>query len=408
MHKNQPAWRQVIQPAVIVGALGYFVDIYDLILFSILRIPSLKALGLEGQALVDKGILLLNCQMIGMLVGGVVWGILGDRWGRIQLLFGSILLYSSANIANGFVQSVEAYAVWRFVAGVGLAGELGGSITLVSEVLSKELRGYGTTVVATVGVLGAVAGGLVADWVDWRTAYFIGGGLGIALLGLRMSVSESGMFREIRHANVSRGNFLSLFTHLPRLYKYLCCILIGVPSWFVVGVLVTFSPEFATHLGIIGPVKAAYAVIGVYLGLTFGDLLSGFCSQWFKTRKKVVAAFLIFSALVISAYLLSGGSPAWVFYGIIFLLGVGIGYWAVFVTIAAEQFGTNIRATVATSVPNFVRGAVVPITLGFEMCKNAFGLLPGAAIVGAASVLVAMVALAGLDETYGKNLDYTE
>jgi len=297
MSESKPAWRAVLQPAVIVGSLGYFVDIYDLILFSILRIPSLKALGYEGQQLIDYGILLLNCQMAGMLVGGVVWGILGDRIGRVQLLFGSILLYSVANIANGLVGSVESYAVWRFIAGVGLAGELGGSITLVSEVLSKELRGYGTAVVATIGTMGAVVGGLVADKVDWRTAYFIGGGLGLALLFLRMSVAESGMFSAVKHSGVKRGSFLSLFTDGKRFRKYLRCILIGVPSWYVVGILVTFSPELAKALQISGEIKTAYAVISVYLGLVFGDLASGFLSQWIGSRKKMVAGFLAPTAL---------------------------------------------------------------------------------------------------------------
>lgn len=408
MNPSRPAWRVVLQPAVIVGALGYFVDIYDLILFSILRIPSLRALGYEGQQLVDYGILLLNCQMAGMLVGGVVWGILGDRIGRIQLLFGSILLYSVANIANGLVGSVESYAVWRFIAGVGLAGELGGSITLVSEVLSKELRGYGTAIVATVGTMGAVVGGLVADMVDWRTAYFIGGGLGLALLFLRMSVAESGMFRAVKNTGVKRGSFLSLFTDGKRFRKYLRCILIGVPSWYVVGILVTFSPEFAKALEISGEVKAAYAVIAVYLGLTAGDLASGFLSQWIGSRKKVVAGFIFLTAVAIAAYLLLHGESPLVFYTIVFFAGVGIGYWAVFVTIAAEQFGTNIRATVATSVPNFVRGSVIPITLGFDYAKSAIGLIPGAAVVGLICLAIALIALAGLEETHGKDLDYHE
>lgn len=408
MNPSRPAWRVVLQPAVIVGALGYFVDIYDLILFSILRIPSLRALGYEGQQLVDYGILLLNCQMAGMLVGGVVWGILGDRIGRIQLLFGSILLYSVANIANGLVGSVESYAVWRFIAGVGLAGELGGSITLVSEVLSKELRGYGTAIVATVGTMGAVVGGLVADMVDWRTAYFIGGGLGLALLFLRMSVAESGMFSAVKNTGVKRGSFLSLFTDGKRFRKYLRCILIGVPSWYVVGILVTFSPEFAKALEISGEVKAAYAVIAVYLGLTAGDLASGFLSQWIGSRKKVVAGFIFLTAVAIAAYLLLHGESPLVFYTIVFFAGVGIGYWAVFVTIAAEQFGTNIRATVATSVPNFVRGSVIPITLGFDYAKSAIGLIPGAAVVGLICLAIALIALAGLEETHGKDLDYHE
>ncbi len=408
MSSPKPTWRVVLQPAVIVGALGYFVDIYDLILFSILRIPSLKALGYEGQQLVDYGILLLNCQMVGMLVGGVVWGVLGDRIGRIQLLFGSILLYSVANVANGLVGSIESYAVWRFIAGVGLAGELGGSITLVSEVLSKELRGYGTAIVATIGTMGAVVGGLVADMVDWRTAYFIGGGLGFALLFLRMSVAESGMFNMLKQSGVKRGSFVSLFTDGKRFLRYLRCILIGVPSWYVVGILVTFSPEFAKALQIDGDVRAAYAVISVYLGLTAGDLASGFLSQWIGSRKKVVAGFILITAASVAAFLLMHGESPAVFYSIVFVTGFGIGYWAVFVTIAAEQFGTNIRATVATSVPNFVRGSVVPITLGFNLAKEHLGIIPGAAVVGVVCLSVALLALMGLEETHGKDLDYHE
>ena len=405
-----PVWRQLARPAVIIGALGYFVDIYDLIHFSIVRTASLKSLGYDGPELVSHGILLLNLQMIGMLVGGIFWGVWGDRRGRVQILFGSILLYSVANLANGLVHSIESYAFWRFVAGVGLAGELGGSITLVSEVLSKELRGYGTTIVATVGVFGAVAGGLVADLVDWRTAYFIGGGLGLALLALRVSVVESGMFLQLRQSatGAKRGDFLSLFTNGRRFLKYLRCILIGIPSWFVVGVLVTFSPEFAKALNIQGPVKAAYAVLFVYLGLTFGDLLSGVLSQHFRSRKKIVLAFLVLTLVLTGVYFRTAGWSAPMFYAVIGLLGFGIGYWAIFVTIAAEQFGTNIRATVATTVPNFVRGSVIPITLGFQYFKETLGLLPGGFLVGVISIVIALLALRGMEETFGKDLDYEE
>ena len=402
-------WRQLFKPAVIVGALGYFVDIYDLILFSIVRTPSLKSLGFEGSELVSHGILLLNLQMVGMLVGGIFWGIWGDRHGRVQLLFGSILLYSLANVANGFVHSVESYAFWRFVAGVGLAGELGGSITLVSEVLSREMRGYGTTVVATVGVFGAVVGGLVADLVDWRVAYFIGGGLGLLLLALRLSVAESGMFKQLKSVpSIGRGRFLALFTDAGRFLKYLRCILIGLPSWFVVGVLVTFSPEFAAALHIQGPIKAAYSVSFVYLGLTFGDLISGLVSQKMRSRKRSVFGFLVLTMALTGVFFCASGQSVALFYFLIFLLGVGIGYWAVFVTIAAEQFGTNIRATVATTVPNFVRGAVIPITLSFQMLKGTLGILPAGLIVGFLCLGIALAALWKMEETFGKNLDYEE
>lgn len=403
--------RQVLQPAVIVGALGYFVDIYDLLLFNIVRVASLKDFGLPPEKVTDQGIHLLNLQMIGMLVGGVAFGVAGDRLGRVTVLFGSILLYSVANIANGFVQSVEAYGVWRFIAGIGLAGELGGSITLVSEVITKEMRGYGTTIVASVGVFGAVVGGLVADLVHWRTAFFIGGGLGLALLALRISVAESGMFNQVKaDTGVSRGNFLALFTDWGRFQKYARCILIGLPCWFVIGVLVALAPEFAKALGVTGEVKTGYAIAAAYLGLTAGDLASGLFSQWLRSRKKIVFGFLLLTALACAAYLLTRGQSTAVFYALIFLLGLGVGYWAVFVSIGAEQFGTNIRATVATTVPNFIRATTVPITLGFKYCRDqlALGAVGAAALVGVACIAIALCALSGLEETHGKNLDYTE
>lgn len=414
MHSSPTAtgFRSVLVPAVIVGALGYLVDIYDLILFSIVRVASLKDLGLSGDELTTQGIFLINVQMCGMLLGGILWGVLGDRRGRVVLLFGSILMYSTANLANAFVHSVPAYATWRFIAGVGLAGELGGSITLVSEVLSKEARGYGTMVVATVGVFGAVVAALVGERFDWRTSYIIGGVLGFALLILRFGVLESGMFRRVQAApadGLARGNFLSLFTNRRRLVKYLCCILIGLPTWYVVGVLVTFSPEFSRALGVQGEIKAGSAVMLCYLGITLGDFLSGAGSQWLRSRRKVVGTFLVAALAVVVVYFRARGVSAEAFYGIIFLLGVTMGYWAVFVTIGAEQFGTNLRATVATTVPNFARGALPLITLSFSAARaTSLGLLGGGLLVGVACILIALLALAGLEETYGKDLDYVE
>ena len=403
--------RQLFQPAVIVGALGYFVDVYDLILFAILRVPSLKDMGFSGELLVSHGILLLNLQMLGMLVGGIFFGILGDRIGRVALLFGSILLYSVANIANGFVHSIEAYAVWRFVAGFGLAGELGGGITLVTEILPKALRGYGTTIISTVGVFGAVIGGLVAQRVEWRTAYFIGGGLGLILLVLRLSVAESGMFQRLKTscaAQATRGNFFMLFTNASRFMKYLRCILIGLPLWCIVGILVTFSPEISRALNIQGEVKVAQGIAFCYLGITFGGFASGYFSQLLKSRRKILLVFLIITALAMAAYFFTTGQSNGTFYLVILLLGFGVGYWTVFATIAAEQFGTNIRATVATTVPNFVRGATVPLTLAFNYLKPACGLVASAAVISFACVIIALWALRGLEETYDKELDYLE
>ena len=400
--------RQVLSLPVIVAALGYFIDIYDLVLFSIVRVPSLKGLGLAGQELINKGVFLLNMQMAGMLIGGILWGILGDRKGRLKIMFGSILLYSLANLANGMVTSVEAYAILRFVAGIGLAGELGAGITLVSEVLHRTIRGYGTMIVASVGVSGAILANFIAKEFDWRTSFIAGGVLGLLLLLLRLTVAESGMFKEMASVDVARGNFLSLFTSRDRFGRFAHSILIGLPSWFVVGVLITFSPEFAKVLAIQGTISAGNAVMYCYLGLVAGDLASGILSQLLQSRKKVVLTFLLISVAAVAAYFCARGVSAGMFYGICGLLGFGIGYWAIFVTVAAEQFGTNLRATVATSVPNFVRGMTIPITMLFQLSRKYLGIETGALTVGALCLVIALVSLSRLQETFHKDLDYFE
>lgn len=393
---------------VIVAALGYFVDIYDLVLFSIVRVPSLKTLGLQGQELIDQGVFLLNMQMAGMLAGGVLWGILGDRKGRLRIMFASIFIYSVANLLNGMATSLPAYALLRFVAGVGLAGELGAGITLVAEMLHQSVRGYGTMIVASVGVSGAILANFVAKTFDWRNAFYIGGVLGLMLLITRLKVAESGMFRQMANATVSKGNFISLFTDRKRFGRYLDSILIGIPTWFVVGVLITFSPEFARSLGVTGTVAAGNAVMFCYLGLVFGDLASGLLSQFLRSRKKVVGIFLLITIAGIAWYFLASGVTPAHFYAICAFLGFGSGYWAIFVTIAAEQFGTNLRATVATTVPNFVRGMVVPITMLFQFFRKGYGLETGAIMVGSLCLAIALYSLWRLEETFHKDLDYFE
>jgi MFS family permease len=401
--------RHILSLPVIVAALGYFVDIYDLVLFSIVRVPSLKSLGLSGQELIDNGVFLLNMQMAGMLIGGIIWGVLGDRKGRLKIMFGSIFLYSVANMANGMATSLPAYAGLRFIAGIGLAGELGAGITLVSEVLHTSIRGYGTMLVASVGVSGAILANIIASAFDWRNAFIIGGVLGLLLLIARISVAESGMFRAMQERTaVSRGNLMALFSDRRRFSRYLNSILIGVPIWFVVGVLITFSPEFAKSLGTTGPVSAGNAVMFCYLGLVFGDLSSGLLSQALKSRKKVVLLFMLLTIGAVGLYFLQGSTSPGFFYGVCLVLGFASGYWAIFVTVAAEQFGTNLRATVATTVPNFVRGMVVPITLLFQLFRQYFGLEYGALAVGALCTVAAFFALASLEETFHKDLDYYE
>lgn len=405
---QRPILNQLLQIPVLVAALGYLVDMYDLFLFSVVRVPSLSALGFSGDSLLENGILLINMQMAGLLIGGVFWGILGDKKGRLSVLFGSILLYSLANIANGFVTSLEQYAVLRFIAGIGLAGELGAGITLVAEILPKEIRGYGTTLVATMGVLGAILAYFVADLFEWRISYFVGGGLGLMLLVLRFNVFESGVFVKIKQQHVQRGNILMLFNNRVRFAKYIQCILVGLPIWFVVGILITFSPEFGKALGLSQPVIAGKAVMLAFSGQVLGDLVSGFLSQYFKSRKKVILLFILMSLVFILIYLLIPVKDTTVFYAVCVCLGFANGYWTLFVTIAAELFGTNLRATVATTVPNFVRGAIIPLTALFIYFKPSLGTIYSALSVGILTLTLALIALYFLDETFKKDLNYTE
>ncbi len=393
---------------IIVAALGYFVDIYDLLLFLIVKNRSLIDLGVPADQLTDTGLNLMNWQMAGLLIGGILWGILGDKKGRLYVLFGSILMYSLANLANGMVQDVGWYAALRFIAGIGLAGELGAGITLISETMSKENRGYGTMIVASIGLFGAVAAYFVGANFDWRIAYYVGGGLGLLLLILRIGVFESGMFAKIKNDEVKKGQFLMLFNHPARFKKYLYSILIAIPVWFVVGILVGIAPDFAVPLGIKEALEPGRGVMFTYIGIAFGDFLTGTLSQLFKTRKKIVFVFLSLTYAGILFFLFSDGLTANGFYALCLYFGLATGYWVVFVTMASEQFGTNLRATVTTTVPNFVRGSLILVTWLFSFLRANWGIVNSALFVGSLTVLIAYWALWHLDETFGKDLDYVE
>ena len=400
--------QELLRIPVLVAALGYLVDMYDLFLFSIVRVPSLKSLNLSGEKLLEDGIMLLNLQMAGMLLGGIFWGIMGDKKGRLTVLFGSILIYSLANIGNGLVTSVGAYAVLRFIAGFGLAGELGVGITLVTEILPNRIRGYGTTLVATMGVLGALLAYLVSYLFDWRASYFIGGGLGLMLMFLRIKVFESGIFLKLKEKNIKRGDVIKLFNNKTRLLKYLCSILIGTPIWFVVGILITFSPEFGKAMGLDRPVDAGLAVMFAFAGQVLGNIASGFLSQYLESRRKVIFLFMCASFLFVLIYLLIPFHDITLFYVVCASLGFCSGYWTLFITVAAELFGSDLRATVATTVPNFVRGAVIPLTTLFLMAKNQMGLIYGALSVCLLTYAIAIIALVYLEETFKKDINYIE
>lgn len=402
----------IFSVTVIVAALGYFVDIYDLLLFSIIRVESLTSLGLTADQLTTDGESIISWQMGGLLIGGILWGMLGDKKGRLSVLFGSIILYSLANIANGLVTNVDQYAMVRFIAGIGLAGELGAGITLVSELTPKEKRGIATSMVAGIGLTGAVVAFIVKENFHWRTCYFIGGGLGLALLLLRISVFESGMFHEVKKLNVKRGNFFMLFTNGDRLKRYVLAILIGLPTWFVIGVLVTFSKEFAKHFGIKEEVDAGKAIMFAYAAISLGDIVVGFVSQWFRSRKKALFLFYGITIFFMVLYFtILWDSTASAMYWVCAGLGFGTGFWAIFVTMGAEQFGTNIRATAATTIPNMVRGllaiAILPLFKWLRGMEGV-GYVQGGMYAAIILMAVTLIAAALTKETFGKDLNFVE
>jgi MFS family permease len=406
---------------VLVAALGYFVDIYDLLLFGVERTSSLnEILPLQfgemspywlGKLNAAYGKELLNWQMGGMLIGGIFWGMLGDKKGRLSVLFGSIVVYSLANIANGFVQTTDQYAWLRLISGFGLAGELGAGITLVSESMSKERRGIGTMIVATVGVFGAVVAGFMGDVIEnWRHSFFIGGGMGLVLLVMRIGVYESGMFQHIKQEKVQRGNFFQLFTTMERVRKYFSIIFVTVPVWFVMGTLVLFSPEYSQLLGLPeGSITSGRSIMWAYAGITVGDIASGLLSHVLKSRKKALLFFLLLTLVGISLYFLVAGTSVFVFYSVVTFIGFATGYWAVFMSTASELFGTNIRATATTTAPNFVRGSTILISALMTWAVSLFGdKITATIVVGSLIMLIAFFALWRLEETFGKDLDYTE
>lgn len=407
---NQQRNYGILSLPVIVAALGYFVDIYDLLLFSITRVPSLRSLGLDEAALLTEGEGIIMWQMAGLLIGGIIWGVMGDKKGRLSVLFGSIILYSLANIANGFVQTPEQFRIIRFIAGLGLAGELGAGITLVSELIPKEKRGIATSFVAGVGLTGAVVAFVMKENFNWRTCYFIGGGLGLLLLLLRISVFESGMFHEVKKMDVQRGNFFMLFNNADRLKRYILSILIGLPTWFVIGVLVTFSKEFGEKFGITEKIDSGKAIMYAYAAISAGDILIGFISQWFKSRKKALYLFYAITAFFMVLYftILQDGTAAqmyWICAG----LGFGTGFWAIFVTMGAEQFGTNLRSTAATTIPNMVRGMLTIMILPmFKGLRNATDYVTAGWITAVIIMGITVVAALMTKETFNKDLNYVE
>lgn len=397
---------------VMVAALGYFVDIYDLLLFAIIRVDSLHSLGLSTEQIKIEGEAILQWQMIGLLLGGIIAGVIADKKGRLAVLFGSILFYSLANIANGMVTTVEQYKIIRFLAGLGLAGELGVGITLVSELIAKEKRGIATSLVAGIGLTGAVVAFIMKNNFDWRTCYYIGGGLGLLLLLLRVSVFESGMFKEVKKQQVQLGNFFMLFNKGERFKRYLTSILIGLPTWFVIGVLVAFSNDFGKAMGIQEKIDPGKSIMYAYVAISIGDILIGLISQWLKSRKKALFLFYFITTIfMVLFFTIQWNGSAAKMYWICAGMGFGTGFWAIFITMGAEQFGTNLRATAATTIPNMVRGMLAIFILPlFQWLRNidGVGYVNGGIYTGIIIMVITIIAAIMTKETFNKDLNFVE
>lgn len=402
----------IFSVTVLVAALGYFVDIYDLLLFAIIRVESLQSLGLSAEQIKIDGESILQWQMIGLLLGGIIAGVIADKKGRLSVLFGSILFYSLANIANGMVTNVEQYKIVRFIAGLGLAGELGVGITLVSELIAKEKRGIATSMVAGIGLTGAVVAFIMKNTYDWRTCYFIGGGLGLLLLVLRVSVFESGMFKEVKKQKVKLGNFFMLFTKSERFKRYLTSILIGLPTWFVIGVLVAFSNDFGKAMGIQEKIDPGKSIMYAYVAISIGDILIGFISQWLRSRKKALFLFYFITVIfMVLFFTVQWNGSAAKMYWICAGMGFGTGFWAIFITMGAEQFGTNLRATAATTIPNMVRGMLAIFILPlFQWLRNieGIGYVNGGIYTGIIIMIITVIAAIMTKETFNKDLNFVE
>ena len=403
----------ILSLPVIVAALGYFVDIYDLLLFTIVKKSSMLGVGATDATLLSDSTRVINWQMLGLLIGGIVWGVLGDKKGRLSVLFGSIILYSVANIITGYVQTVDQYAACRFMAGLGLAGELGAGITLVSEILPKNKRGIGTSLVAGIGLFGAVFAYFTYQLThDWRLCYKIGGGLGVGLLLLRVSVAESGMFKELaQDKTVRRGNFFMFFNNSKRFKKYALAVLIGLPTWYVIGILVNQSDRFGKAMFGSTTIDSGRSIMFAYTAIALGDIMIGFISQAFKSRKKALLLFYIICIISLFVFFSSVNNSDNSMYAICGVLGFSTGFWAIFVTMGAEQFGTNLRATAATTIPNVVRGILPLINMLFlDLFQKAWGwnIIKSGMITGAIVMTVTMIAYYFTEETFSKDLNYLE
>ncbi len=399
---------KAITLGIIVSALGFFVDLYDIMALAAIGETSLKAIGVAAENIKNDINYLQSMQMLGMLIGGFLWGIIGDKYGRLKVLFGSIILYSFFTFLNAFVTGTGQYAACRFLAGLGLAGELGAGITLVSEQMKKEKRGLGPAIIAGFGVLGAIVAVFIGKYADWRTVYITGGVLGFLLLILRIGVVESGLFTIAKTSKISKGNFLIILRNWNYLKKFLCILLVGIPGWFVNGVMMQFSNYISSSMGMNPLPDKGKVIIYFFIALSLGDVLGGLVSQWLKSRKKSMYIFLSLHLLMLILFFTIGKNSAQLYYIIFAGLGLSVGFVIQLFTLAAEQFGTNIRTLVTSSGLNLVRGWVIPLGALFAWMNDSLHIIEWkvAAIIAFSVAAVSFWALSQLDETFNNELEF--
>jgi MFS transporter, putative metabolite:H+ symporter len=394
---------------IIVSALGFFVDLYDIMALGAVGEASLKSIGITDKALLEKGVTTLqNWQMGGMVIGGFLWGIIGDKYGRLKVLFGSIILYSLFTLLNAFVLNLNQYVICRFIAGIGLAGELGAGITLVSEQMQKEKRGLGPAIIAGFGVLGAIVAVFISKIYNWQTVFIVGGVLGFCLLILRVGVVESGLFKITQHTKVSKGNFLIILRNKNYLKKFICILLVGIPGWYANGILIQLTPYVSESMGMTVIPSKGTVIIYFFIALCVGDIMGGVISQWLKSRKKSIYLFLSLHAVMLLLFFTIGKTSVQVYYTIFAGIGFSVGFVIQLFTLAAENFGTNIRTLVTSSGLNLVRAWVIPCSLAYTWLNNNFTILKwqSAAAIGFVAIVLALFALRQLDETFDNDLEF--
>lgn len=405
--KNQ-SWRFSKQEilTVLVVALGYYVDAYDLLVMSAVRKPSLLSLGVPESETLNIGLSLLNYQLVGLMIGGVMWGVIADKYGRKKALFGSILIYSFANIANGYINSVNMYYWLRIIAGFGLAGELGVGISLITENVAKERRTISTAIVSFFGMLGASTGGWFGSIFEWQNCFLIGGFAGLLLLLLRLKVEESVMFNEIKDKNVSKGNIWMIIKNPKTLLTYFFCTLAGAASILFIGVFIQSTPELGKLFNL--NITAGIALIWYYLGASVSEIIAGLLSKLLKERKAPIYIFYAISLLAITNFCVNVPNSPYFFYLNCLFLGFGLGWWSQLITLSAELFGINVRATAATSIPTFARAWNIPFSNIFKQNIPNLGIVNSAFGIGVIVVSLAIISITMVKETFENDANFIE